>query len=219
VVDVPLLIARWTHIGLGGVGFALGLVATMAPKFGRWRAVHRFAGRAYAVVMLGSAILSVPLAVRLGSVPLLIIGTLTTAAVALGWRAVRVVRSGHSGGDPRRLLRRHVILMGSSYIAAWTAFLLSNPVFATGNWWDGPLHRYGPTVVGSAMIAWYVRRRLPRALGGLPAAPAGPMRRDAAVGPGGRIPGPPSPRSAVEPRHSGAPEAVTPSHPDAESRR
>ena len=80
----PHLLARWTHIGLGACGFALGLVATLSPKFGPWSACHRYAGRAYAVAMLGMAALSVPLAARLGSVPLFIIGILTLAAVTLG---------------------------------------------------------------------------------------------------------------------------------------
>lgn len=156
------VVAKWVHIGLGGAGFVLGLVALAAPKFGRWRVVHRLAGRTYAVAMLGMAALSVPLAVSLGSPPLVVIGCLTLVAVALGWHAVRVVRAGGAGHNAHRLLRRHVTLMGASYIAAWTAFLLTNPVFATGNWWDDPLHRYGPTVVGSGLIAWYLRRKLPR---------------------------------------------------------
>lgn len=155
-------IARWLHIGMGSVGFVLGLIAIIAPKYGPRRFIHVYVGRIYAIAMLGMAILSVPLAWRLGSTPLLVIGTLTVLAVALGWRAIRIVRAGQAGGQTRRLMRRHVILMGSSYIAAWTAFLLTNPLFAMGEWWDGPVHRFGPTVVGTLIITIYLRRRLPR---------------------------------------------------------
>lgn len=156
------LLTRWVHIGLGMAGLVLGLVALVAPKFGRWGPTHRLVGRVYAVAMLVMAGLSVPLSVRTGNAVLFVIGVLTFAAVAAGWFAVRRVtadrRHPHAGG----WLRAHVILMASSYISAWTAFLVNNPIFATGGPWDVPLHRYGPTVVGSALITWYLatRRRL-----------------------------------------------------------
>ena len=62
---------------------------------------------------------------------------------------------------PYALLRRHVILMGSSYIAAWTAFLLTNPIFSFPPRVNLPLHMFGPTVIGTLLIAWTLRYRYP----------------------------------------------------------
>ncbi|MEZ6142695.1 MAG: hypothetical protein R3B84_19205 [Zavarzinella sp.] len=154
-------IARWLHIASGTGGFVLGFLVACAPKFGPLGRFHRYLGRLYAICMLLMAILSIPLAYRLGSEILLIIGVLTTLAILFGWQAIRTFKSGKAS---LRSLRRHIILMGASYIAAWTAFLLTNPVLATGQWFDPHLHRYGPTVVGTLLISWYIRIRLPKLL-------------------------------------------------------
>ena len=148
-------LGRQLHIGLGASGFGLGLIALLVPKFGPRCVWHRVVGRMYAVAMLGMAALSVPLAVRLGSGVLLVIGVLTLAAVTFGWLAIRQFQK----GPPRfGRLRRHVILMGASYIAAWTAFLLTNPIVRLGDPWDRPLHMLGPTVVGTVLITVALRR-------------------------------------------------------------
>ncbi|MGL4424065.1 MAG: DUF2306 domain-containing protein [Gemmataceae bacterium] len=156
------LIARWLHIGLGGCGFVLGMIAVLAPKFGARRRVHRFAGRAYAIAMILSTGLSIPLAFRMGNRILFIIGILTTIAVILGWWAIRLLRTKSARLSPGRALKVHLQLMCGSYIAAWTAFLLTNPIFAIGSQWDTTIHMFGPTVVGSILIAWYSRTRLPK---------------------------------------------------------
>ena len=156
------LAARWLHIGLGTAGFVLGAIAVLAPKWGRAGTVHRYVGRVYAVCMLGMAALSVPLAVGLGSNILFVIGVLTFAAVAFGWRAIRLVARGGATVDRGRLLRRHVTLMGASYISAWTAFLLTNPILRIDPSVDRWVHMFGPAVIGGALISYTLRRRLPR---------------------------------------------------------
>jgi len=142
------------HIALGFAGFLLGAAAIAARRFGRVARWHRPIGRAYAVSMTGVALLSIPLAVRAGSYFLLVIGVLTLGWVAGGWLAIRrALRSRRSGGPVfAALLRRHVVLMGSSYIGAWTAFLVNvRPLgSAPPLFW---LYALGPTVVGSVLIA------------------------------------------------------------------
>jgi uncharacterized membrane protein YozB (DUF420 family) len=155
------LAARWLHIGLGTLGFVLGLAAALLPKAGKNRAWHRNVGRTYAAAMLISAGLSVPLAIGLGSTVLFVVGVLTFLSLVLGWRAIVIVRSGRAAHRSKRLLRRHIALMGSSYIAAWTAFVLTNPIITVPGPLNRPLHLFGPTVIGSFFIARSIRRWAP----------------------------------------------------------
>ena len=161
-----VVIVRGVHVATGFAGLALGTGAALWPR-GR---VHRWVGRAYAGVMLASAGLSVRLAWRAEKWALLALGALTF--VAGGWRALRLARRG--GPTARRWLTRHVRLMGVSLIAAWTAFLVTNPVLGPGLFW---VHALVPTAVGTPIIERAVRRVLkpggPR--GGAPAVvrPAG----------------------------------------------
>src|SRR5690348_293418 len=119
------LVLRAIHIVLGFGSFGLGAVVALFPKFGANSAWHRRLGRIYAVCMLGMAAISVPLAWRMGNAVLFTIGLLTLGWVTGGWLAIRAVRAARSAGSRRRLLLHlHLSLMGSSYIAAWTAFLV-----------------------------------------------------------------------------------------------
>ncbi len=121
----PILLAL--HVALGFGGFILGAVALALPKFGRTSGRHAWAGRAYALCMIGMALLSVPLSLRAGDGFLLIIGLLTLGWAWGGWIALRVALRARGSDRARfaRMLRMHIILMGSSYIAAWTAFLVN----------------------------------------------------------------------------------------------
>ena len=141
------------HVALGFGGFVLGAVAVALPKFGRTSRRHRWVGRAYALCMLGMALLSVPLSLRSNDYLLLAIGLLTLGWVAGGWIALRAALRARQS-DPHafaRLLRTHVVLMGSSYIAAWTAFLVNvRPLgSAPPLFW---VYALGPTVIGALFI-------------------------------------------------------------------
>ena len=148
---------RACHIALGMAGFTLGLAAVLLPKFGPKRRWHRLVGRGYAVAMLGAATLSVPLAARVGSTILFVTGVLTFLAVAAGWLAIRQLRGLGEPASRFGVVRRHAILMSSSYIAAWTAFLLNNPI-PLGGRYQSALNLYGPTIVGTALIVVALRR-------------------------------------------------------------
>ena len=151
-----------THVALGFGGFVLGAAAVVLPKFGRASARHRWVGRAYAACMLGMATLSVPLSLRTDDWFLLVIGLLTLGWVAGGWIALRFALHARNIDRPRflLLLQTHIVMMGSSYIAAWTAFLVNvEPLGSTPPlFW---LYAAGPSVIGTVMItrarARYVR--------------------------------------------------------------
>ena len=164
-----------THIVLGFGGFLLGAAAVVLPKFGRASHRHRWVGRAYAACMLGMAVLSVPLSLRTDDWFLLVIGLLTIGWVVGGWIALRFALRARQR-DPQRfllLLQTHIVLMGSSYIGAWTAFLVNVRPLGSAPllFW---VYAAGPTVIGTVMItrarARYVRaarrppdeRRTPR---------------------------------------------------------
>lgn len=142
------------HIAFGSTGLLLGSVAVLLPKFARsgWR--HRWVGRVYAVAMLIQASLSIPLAWEVRSNVLLVIGVLTLFWVTGGWIALRMaVRTGPNGARivDMAKLRLHFTFMGSSYIGAWTAFLINagpfaeNPVIFTA-------YAAVPSIIGSVLI-------------------------------------------------------------------
>lgn len=142
------------HVALGFSGFVLGAVAIALPKFGRGGGQHGLAGRMYAVCMLGMSVLSVQLALAGNDFFLLSIGLLTLGWVAGGWMALRRALAVRRSDPPRfaALLRTHIILMGSSYISAWTAFLVNVRPLGTGPglFW---IYALGPTVIGTVLIA------------------------------------------------------------------
>lgn len=149
------------HVLLGLGGFVLGGLALILPKFGARSRGHRLVGRAYAVSMLGMSLLSVPLAASQGNVLLLVIGVLTVLWVALGWGALFQFLRARARGQPEtagRWLGGHINLMGSSYIAAWTAFLVNveplgtHPALVTA-------YVALPSLVGSVLIARAIRRQ------------------------------------------------------------
>lgn len=142
------------HVAFGFGGFMLGVFAIALPKFGlnsRW---HRLVGRMYALCMVGMAVLSVPLSLRTNDYFLLSIGLLTLGWVAGGWIALRLaLRARQSGRHTfATLLRTHVILMGSSYISACTAFLVNVRPLGSAPFlfW---MYALGPTVIGTVLIS------------------------------------------------------------------
>lgn len=148
-------VLRFVHIFLGMAGFVLGAWAIFAPKFGQGSPWHRYVGRAYAMSMLGMGLLSVPLAWRQGDVLLLVIGLLTLGWVAAGWLFLRQYLQARAAGRlayAMSRLRLHINMMGSSYIAAWTAFLVNVEPLGTGGLWMA-LYIAVPSVVGSLAIA------------------------------------------------------------------
>lgn len=147
-------VLRVVHIVLGAAGFFLGAAAVLLPKFSRKSFFHRWVGRSYAVSMLIMAAVSVPLSIADQNVFLLVIGLLTLGWVTAGWISMRRVKKAGLGRrlSPSSQLRWHVTWMGSSYIAAWTAFLVNvRPVGSSL-----PLmiiYSVLPSIVGSILIA------------------------------------------------------------------
>lgn len=158
-------LGRWLHLGSGFAAVALGLAVMLLPKFGRWAGWHRWVGRVYAALIAAACLLGVPLAYLRGSTYLMILGTLTCAVVVWGWRDGIVARSAAKLGDrvrATRHLRWHLILMGSSYVGAWSGFFATNQVLGFGEWqiW---VYVFGPPVVGAVFIARAaVRLRFPQ---------------------------------------------------------
>lgn len=141
------------HIALGFSGFVLGAVAIALGKFGRQAYRHRWVGRLYTVAMLGMALLSVPLSLIQNDYFLLSIDLLTLAWVVGGWIALRQALRVRSTNRQLfgKLIQTHIIFMGSSYIAAWTAFLVNaRPLgeHALVFW----LYALGPSVIGTLLI-------------------------------------------------------------------
>ncbi len=156
---------RLAHITCGFIGFGLGILAIVLPKFGRKALWHRWIGRVYAIFMLVMAVLSVPLSLRGSDVFLLIIGLLTLSWVAGGWIALRLsLKAQHSGQSLRanRWLLTHIALMGSSYIGAWTAFLVNVRPFGNTStiFW---FYALGPTIIGTIFIRRATRHYRQRA--------------------------------------------------------
>ncbi len=149
-------VMRAVHIALGGAGFLLGALAALLPKFGTRAGFHRLAGRIYGVSMLGMGALSIPLAANKGNVLLLVIGILTLGWVAAGWIAIRRAKRAPTAEKRQQLTGLRINMMGSSYIAAWTAFLVNVRPLGQGGWvfW---LYALGPSLVGSLLIARSIR--------------------------------------------------------------
>lgn len=155
------LLARWVHVGGGFVALVLGLAVMLVPKFGRRSAWHRLLGRVYAVAIGASALVGLPLSYLRGSTYLMALGAFTFLVIALGWRDVILARRAVRAGDTtaaERHLRWHVILMGASYIAAWSGFFANNFVFGTNAEWKLWFYAVGPSVVGAPFIARAARR-------------------------------------------------------------
>jgi hypothetical protein len=116
--------------------------------------------------MLIMSALSIPLAVTQSDVLLLVIGILTLGWVTVGWAAIWRARQANTPARRQRLIGLHINMMGSSYIAAWTAFLVNvEPLGAGGTlFW---LYTLGPTLVGTVLIARAIGRQ------GRPVVPVG----------------------------------------------
>lgn len=154
-------LARWVHIGGGFAAVALGLAVMLLPKVGRQSVWHRRLGRVYAVAIGTSSLVGVPLSYLRGSTYLMTLGAFTFLVIALGWRDVILARRAARTGDNRlaeRHLRWHVILMGASYIAAWSGFFANNFVFGSDAEWKLWLYAVGPSVIGAPFIARAARR-------------------------------------------------------------
>ena len=84
------------------------------------------------------------------------LGGATFALVVQGWLDGRAARSAQARGDRAaavRSLRWHLILMGASYIGAWSGFFATNPVFGTEPDWLIWLYVFGPSALGAVFIA------------------------------------------------------------------
>jgi len=95
----------------------------------------------------------VPLAYRQGNTYLMALGAVTLAVVVAGWLAGRVARSVRDREAAAWWLRRHLILMGASYVGAWSGFFATNPVFGVGEEWQVWGYVFGPTAIGAVAIA------------------------------------------------------------------
>lgn len=146
---------RWAHLSSGFAAVGLGVVAMLLPKFGRWSGWHQRVGQVYAGCIAASCLIGIPLAYYRGSPYLMIVGLLTLGVVLIGWADGRAARASLARGDTQtatRRMRRHLILMGASYIGAWSGFFATNPVFGLGEWqiWT---YVFGPPLVGGILIA------------------------------------------------------------------
>jgi|GEM_PF-3604910 len=149
-------LGRWLHLGSGFAAVGLGLVVMLMPKFGRRSTWHKWAGRIYAGLIAASCLLGVPLAYYRDSNYLMILGTVTFLVVAQGWLDGRTARMALHRGDfkvAHRSLRWHLILMGASYIGAWSGFFATNPIFGVEQEWLLWFYAVGPTVLGAVIIA------------------------------------------------------------------
>ena len=154
---------RLLHLGGGFAAVGLGLAVMLLPKFGPNAAWHRTLGRLYAVAIAGSCLLAVPLAYWQGNAYLTVLGVVTLAVVLAGWYAGRAARSIREPAVAARWLRGHLILMGASYVGAWSGFLATNPIFGVGAEWQVWLTVFGPTAIGAVAIARAARRLSPGA--------------------------------------------------------
>ncbi|WP_216329098.1 DUF2306 domain-containing protein [Deinococcus aestuarii] len=159
--EVVHALLRAAHIVFGMGGFLLGAFAIFLPKFGRNSRWHRLIGRGYTVSMVGMGLLSLPLSLRQGNWLLLTIGVLILFWVLGGWGALRRSLRARSEGQAEAAglwLRRHINLMGSSYIAAWTAFLVNVQPLGDGAVLFA-LYIAVPSIVGSVAIGQAMARQ------------------------------------------------------------
>ncbi len=155
------IIARWVHVGGGFAAVALGPVIMLLPKFGRRSGWHRRLGQIYATLIGTSAVVGIPLSYLRGSTYLLILGAVTAVVIAVGWRDAVLARRAVREGKvlfAERYLRWHLILMGASYIGAWSGFFANNFVFGTDAEWKLWFYAVGPSLIGAPFIAVAARR-------------------------------------------------------------
>jgi len=163
-MNLPEL-GRVVHLANGFISVGLGLLVMLWPKFGPRSVVHRWLGRVYAAFIVAACLIGVPLAYRRGSTYLMILGVATAGLVVQGWRDIVAYRRAKSVGHGTKAashLRRHVILMGSSYVGAWSGFFATNPILGHGDW-QVYTYVFGPPLLGAVFISRAVLR-LPRAI-------------------------------------------------------
>jgi uncharacterized membrane protein len=156
----PHAIGVWFHLACGFAAVGLGLVVMLLPKFGRNARWHRALGRLYASLIAIACLLGVPLAYFRDSTYLMTLGVMTFLVVVQGWRDAGFARQAQARGDfaeAGRRLRWHLILMGASYIGAWSGFFATNPILGVGEWqvW---VYVFGPSLIGAVFITRAVRR-------------------------------------------------------------
>jgi FtsH-binding integral membrane protein len=149
------------HILMGTGALLLGPVAMLARKARGW---HTRAGEIYHTLVLGVCVTAVALAIlgwdrsaaflpiAIGSYAFALVGYVTAKLRFSGW------------------LRIHVVGQGGSYIAMTTALLVVN--LGRESFWAWAL----PTLVGTPLIVWAIRR-ISRFSGTTPAAAPGPGAR------------------------------------------
>jgi uncharacterized membrane protein len=136
---------RWLHLGCGFAAVALGLAVMLLSKR-RW---HRWLGRVYVVLIAGASGLGLALAARTHNLYLMVLGAVTLTLVLLGVREVWLAR--RSGAGAARHVRRHLILMGASYVGAWSGFFATNPILGVSE----PVllgYVFGPSAIGAVLI-------------------------------------------------------------------
>lgn len=150
----PHTLGVWVHLACGFAAVGLGLAVMLLPKFGRNACWHRAVGRVYAGLIALACLLGVPLAYFRDSTYLMTLGVMTFLVVVQGWWDAGLAKQAHARGDfaeAGRRLRWHLILMGASYIGAWSGFFATNPILGVGEWqvW---VYVFGPSLVGAVLI-------------------------------------------------------------------
>jgi hypothetical protein len=159
-MNLTIDIGRWIHLGSGFAAVGLGAAVMVLPKFGPRARWHRRLGRVYAGLIAAACALGIPLAYYKDSTYLMVLGAFTLAVVVQGWLDARAARAAMLRGDAMfaaQRMRWHLILMGASYIGAWSGFFATNPIFGTGEellW----AYVFGPSIVGAVFIARAARR-------------------------------------------------------------
>jgi hypothetical protein len=115
----------------------------------------------YATLIATSSVVGIPLAYFRDSTCLMILGAVTFLVIALGWRDVILARRALRAGNlplADRHFPWHLILMGASYIGAWSGFFANNFIFGTDAEWKFWFYAIGPSVIGAPFIAVAARR-------------------------------------------------------------